>query len=128
MDRRLRRGDRGGVLLTLVVPVTERFRAAAATWGDTRLMDTDEALEVKAEQALLEVEHLVSGATAVEFAVADDGDELRYDPSDELAAFLAEQADDTGLDEATVLRLYVDLFASVFLDEDAKRPSNAPPE
>ncbi|WP_224268088.1 hypothetical protein [Haloprofundus salinisoli] len=112
--------------MTLVVPISERFREASEEWADTRLMDPEDALEVKAEQALLEVEHLVSGAHEVEFAVEDG--ELRYEPSDELAALLSSHAERAGVDEATVLGLHVDLFARVFLDDAAKRPSNAPPK
>jgi hypothetical protein len=116
---------RGGVVLTLVVPVGDRFREAAATWGDARLMEPEEALAVKAEQALLEIAHLVAGETAVEFEV--DGNEIRYDPSDEVASFLAEQAATAGVDEETVLELHVDLFARVFLDSGEQRPAGAPP-
>lgn len=87
-------------------------------------MDTEEALETKVEQALLEVEHLVSGAHEVEFEV--DGRTVRHEPTDELAAYLERRAESTGLDEATVLGLYVDLFARVFLDQE-ERPPNAPP-
>lgn len=88
-------------------------------------MDTEEALETKAEQALLEIEHLVSGAHEVGFEV--DGRTVRLDPSDELETYLERQAESKGLDEATVLELYVDLFARVFLD-DEERPPNAPPK
>lgn len=88
-------------------------------------MDAEEALETKAEQALLEIEHLVSGAHEVDFEV--DGRTVGLEPSDELAAYLERQAASKGLDEATVLELYVDLFARVFL-EDAERPPNAPPK
>ncbi|WP_224448790.1 hypothetical protein [Haloprofundus salilacus] len=112
--------------MTLVVPLSDRFHEAAEEWADIRLMETEDALEVKAEQALLEVEHLVSGVHEVEFTVEDG--ELRYDPSDELAKLLSKHAENTGVDEATVLGLHVDLFARVFLDDDAKRPSSAPPK
>jgi len=105
--------------------VDDRFRAAAEEWGESRLMDFEEALETKAEQALLEIEHLVSDATDVEFEV-DDTTVTHY-PSDDLAGFLANQAEETGLDESTVLKLHVDLFARVFLEDDVKRPPNAPP-
>ena len=88
-------------------------------------MDTEEALETKAEQALLEIEHLVSGAHEVDFEV--DGRTVSLEPSDELAAYLERQAEAKGLEEETVLELYVDLFARVFL-EDEERPPNAPPK
>lgn len=105
--------------------VSDRFLAAAEEWGDTRMMDTEDALETKVEQALLEVEHLVSGAYETEFEV--DGRTVTHEPTDELAAFLEQQAASAGLDEATLLELYVDLFARVFLDEGEERPPNAPP-
>ena len=88
-------------------------------------MEPEDALAVKVEQALLEIEHLVSGATEVEFAV--DGRTVRHDPSDDLAAFLDRQAEETGLDPDEVLKLHADLFARVFLEQDVSRPSNAPP-
>lgn len=98
------------------IPVSERFAAAADEWGDRRLLDDEAAIEAKAEQALLEIEHLVGGHEGVEFAVADGT--IRYEPSAELSAFLDDQADRAGIDRATVLELYVDLFARVFLDDD----------
>ena len=110
---------------SLAFEVDDRFRAAAEEWGDSRLMDFEDAMESKAEQALLEIEHLVSDATEVEFEV--EGATVRHYPSDELAAFLERQAGETGLDESTLLKLHVDLFARVFLDEDTQRPPNAPP-
>jgi len=118
---------RGGVVLTdsLTFEVDERFQTAAEDWGDARLMDFEDAMEAKAEQALLEIEHLVSDATEVEFAV--DGSTVRHQPSDQLAEFLADQAEETGLAESEILKLHVDLFARVFLEDDAKRPPNAPP-
>lgn len=85
-------------------------------WGDSRLMDEEEAIETKAEQALLEIEHLVSGANSVEFAV--EGDVIRHEPSEELEGFLERQADESGLEPEVLLRLHVDLFARVFLEED----------
>lgn len=104
--------------------VGDRFLEAAEDWGDARLMDTEDALETKVEQALLEVEHLVSGAHEIDFAV--EGHTVTHEPTAELAAYLEHQAEKTGLDEAEVLELYVDLFARVFLD-DEERPPNAPP-
>lgn len=104
----------------------DRFVAAAKEWGDNRMMNHDEAIETKAEQSLLEVEHLVSGATSVEFEV--EGRTVHHEPSDELAELLAEQADETDLSESRLLKLYVDLFSGAFRDDDAVRPPNAPPE
>jgi hypothetical protein len=104
--------------------VSDRLSEAAEEWAEARLEDHDEALETKVEQALLEVEHLASGAHEVDFEV--DGGTVRHDPTDELAAFLEQQAEEKGIDESDVLELHVDLFARVFLD-DQNRPSNAPP-
>ena len=110
--------------------VSDRLHAAAEEWAEARLVDHDEALETKVEQALLEVEHLVSGAHEVSFAVDSDGDTatISHEPSDELTTFLAEQSEESGLEEAKLLKLHVDLFARVFLDEDTQRPPNAPPK
>ena len=107
----------------LTVPVSDRFREAATEWGDSRLMDEDDALETKAEQALLEIEHLVADATEVEFVVEDG--EIHHDPSDDLAAFLDRQAEAYGLEPAAVLAMHVDLFARVFLDDEDEAPSEA---
>ena len=126
MDARVHRREGGGVVLTVAFEVGDRFVAAAEEWGDSRLMDADEAVEAKAEQALLEIEHLVSGATGVEFAV--EGRTIRHEASDELAELLAAQADETGLAESELLRLHVDLFSGAFREDDAVRPPNAPPE
>lgn len=109
----------------IVFQVDERFENAAEEWGNVRMMDFEDAMESKAEQALLEIEHLVSDATEVEFEV--DGTRICHYPTAELAGFLADQAEDTGLDESTVLKLHVDLFARTFLDDDVERPPNAPP-
>lgn len=107
--------------MTLSITVSDRFRAAAADWGDNRLMDETEALEVKAEQALLEIEHLVSGTTDVDFAVEDDT--IRYEPSDDLATVLERQADDYGVDPADALEMHVDLFARAFLEDEGESGS-----
>lgn len=106
---------------------SDRLREAAAEWADQRLMEEEDALETKVEQALLEIEHLVSGGTEVTFELEEDGERVRFAPSDELAAFLEGQADESGLEVERLLRLHVDLFANVFLDEDSERPPNAPP-
>jgi hypothetical protein len=104
--------------------VSDRLYEAAEQWGEARLEDIDEALETKVEQALLEVEHLVSGAHEVTFEL--DGRTVHHEPTEELAAFLETQASSAGIEASDVLAMYVDLFARVFLD-DAERPSNAPP-
>ncbi|WP_299333488.1 hypothetical protein [Haloplanus sp.] len=127
--RALRTGVRrgGGLVLTLTIDLTERFVDAADDWAEARLEDRETALETKAEQALLEIEYLVSGRTEADFEVDAETDELNYTPSDAVATLLSEQAADTGLDEATVLRLHVDLFSDAFSDDDDDRPPNAPP-
>lgn len=98
--------------------------AAAEEWADHRLMEEEAALETKVEQALLEIEHLVSGVTSVEFDL--DGTTVRYDPTADLGEFLATRATEAGIDEATLLRLYVDLFARVFLERDDEQPPTGP--
>ena len=110
--------------MTLSFAVSDRFREAAAEWGDSRLMDEEEALAAKAEQALLEIEHLVSGASEVEFAV--EGDTVHHEPSDELESFLESQAADAGVDPGELLGLHVDLFATVFLEADHSKPGRHP--
>lgn len=111
--------------MTLVVEASDRLVEAADEWADARLMEREEALTVKAEQALLEVEHLVASETAVDFEV--DGRTIRYDPSSDVESFLASRAETAGIDEETVLWLYIELFADVFSEDDAQRPPNAPP-
>lgn len=111
--------------MTITFEVTDRFLAAAEEWGERRMMDTEDALETKVEQALLEIEHLVSGATEVAFEVEDRT--VRFDPTDDLASLLETQAEEAGVEVDTLLRLHVDLFARVFLDEGDERPPNAPP-
>ena len=124
MEGRLRVGL-GGVVLSLTFEVDDRFYAAAEDWADQQLMDAEEALEVKVEQSLLEIEHLISGAREVDFEV--DGRAVVHHPTGELEAFLGRQAEVTGLEEATLLKLHVDLFAGAFLEDDGERPPNAPP-
>lgn len=111
--------------MTLEIEASDRFVQAAEDWADQRLMDFEDAFETKAEQALLEIENLVSGATEVDFEVDDRT--IYHEPSEELQAFLARQAEETGIDEDQILKLHVDLFARVFLDEGEQRPPNAPP-
>lgn len=106
--------------MTLSIAVSDRFRTAAADWGANRLLDDREALEIKAEQALLEIEHLVAGETEVAFEVTEE--RIHHEPSDELRAFLERQADQYGLDPEAVLALHVDLFARAFLDDDSGGP------
>lgn len=111
--------------MTLSFELSDRFTDAAADWGDARLMDDAEAIEVKVEQALLEIEHLVSGAHEVDFTV--EGSTVHHEPTADLESFLDTQATETGVEESVLLRSYADLFARAFLDEDVSRPSNAPP-
>ena len=113
--------------MTLTFRVSDRLADAAAQWGEQRMMDDEEALEVKVEQALLEIEHLVSGDTEVTFELEDAGETVRFAPSDDLESFLADQAASADVAPERLLALHVDLFASVFLDEDSERPPNAPP-
>ena len=121
----VRRGR--GFVLTLTIALNQRFIDAADEWAEARLEDRETAIETKAEQALLEIEYLVSGRTEVSFEVDAEAGELHYAPSDPLAERLAEQAAETGLDEATLLRLHVDLFVGAFSTDDDERPPNAPP-
>ena len=126
MDARVR--GRGGVVLTLAFEVSDRLYEAAQEWADRRLEDIDAAMETKVEQALLEIEHLVSQSHEVEFEV--DGREVRYEPTEELAALLRRQAEESGTDESTVLKMHVDLYANAFLDEvkDEDQPAGTPVE
>lgn len=100
---------------TIEIEPSERFVAAAREWGDRRMLEDEKAMSAKAEQALLEIEHLVAGHTEVEFAVEDGI--IHYEPSEETIEFLDEQTEFAGVDHETVLSLYVNLFARVFLDE-----------
>lgn len=102
--------------MTLSITVSDRFREAAADWGDDRLMEESDALETKAEQALLEIEHLIAGGTDVSFEI--EGETIHHEPSDELQAFLEQQADAYGLDPEEVLAMHVDLFARAFLEDE----------
>lgn len=95
--------------------MSDRFVEASRLWADERSRGPEEALREKTEQALLEVEHLVSGATEVGFEVEDRT--VHHEPSDALSMFLSERAAETGLDESAILQLYVDLFAGAFLEE-----------
>lgn len=112
--------------MTLAFEVSDRLYAAAEEWADRRLEETEEALETKVEQALLEIEHLVSSGYEVEFDV--DGHEIRFEPTEELSEFLSRQADETGLTESAVLKLHVDLYANTFLEEaeEQGRPPDTP--
>lgn len=111
--------------MSLEFEVGDRFFEAAEDWAERHMVDAEDALETKAEQSLLEIEHLISGSHEVEFEV--DGRTVVHHPTEELHAFLTRQAEQTGLDECTVLKLHVDLFARAFLDEGEERPPNAPP-
>jgi len=106
------------------VPISERFRRGADQWAEERVMTEEAALEAKAEQALLEIEHLATGAQEVDFELDEEGEIIRYVPSGELRAFLDAQAEASGVDRETVLRLHVDLFAGAFLDSDTVTPES----
>lgn len=113
--------------MTLRFEVNDRFVEAAEEWADRRMMDVEEALGTKVEQSLLEIEHLVSQSHEVDFEI--DGREVSYEPSADLAAFLARWADEMDLEESEVLEMQVDLFAEAFLDEvveDDRRPDVSP--
>lgn len=111
--------------MSLEFEVDDRFEQAAAEWATRQMMDESEALEIKAEQSLLEIEHLISGSHEVEFDV--DGQTITHHPSADLSEFLSRKAEETGLERSSVLKLYVDLFTRAFLDDDMERPPNAPP-
>lgn len=106
--------------------VSDRLYEAAEQWGEQRLQETDEALETKVEQALLEVEHLVSQSHDVEFDV--DGRTISYEPTEELSSLLARQADELGADESAILKAHVDLYANTFLEEasEEQKPPGSP--
>ena len=110
--------------MTLAVSIGDRLREAAAEWAETRMQEPDEALEQKLEQALLEVEHLASGTTELEFELSDDT--LQYDPSDELLDLLEQQAETVDSDPATVLELHLELFARTFLPDDTVQAGAGP--
>ncbi|GAB3672107.1 hypothetical protein [Halopiger thermotolerans] len=107
---------------TLEIELSDRFLEAAREWGDARVTDRTTAIEQKVEQALLEIEHLVSGARNVAFAVDDEAETVRYEPTDDLAALLERQAETHGLDPEAVLEMHVDLFARAFLEETEQAP------
>ncbi len=113
--------------MTLRFEVSDRFVEAADRWAERRAIAREEALATKAEQSLLEIEHLVSGSHDVEFEV--DGREIHYEPTEDLSAFLDRWSSETGLEESAVLAMHVDLFANAFLDEvtDGDRQPNVPP-
>ena len=110
--------------MALTVEIGDRLVDAAAEWADQRMLEDEEALEQKLEQALLEVEHLASGTTEMEFEV--DGRTLHYAPSDELDELLEEQAERVGAEPSTVLELHLELFARTFLPEDSIQPGAGP--
>ena len=110
--------------MALAVSIGDRLVDAATEWADQRMLDEDDALEQKLEQALLEVEHLASGTTEIAFEL--DGRTLHYAPSDELDTLLDEQADRIDADPATVLELHLELFARTFLPEDSVQPGAGP--
>lgn len=110
--------------MALEVHIGERLTDAAAEWAETRMQDESKALEQKLEQALLEVEHLASGSTELEFEL--DGDTLVYEPSEELSELLTTQAERIDSDPATVLELHLELFARTFLPEDSIQAGAGP--
>lgn len=110
--------------MALSVSIGDRLADAAAEWADQRMLDEDDALEQKLEQALLEVEHLASGTTELEFEL--DGRTLHYAPSDELGELLEEQAERIDADPADVLELHLELFARTFLPDDTVQPGAGP--
>lgn len=110
--------------MALEVTIGERLRDAADEWAETRMQKTDEALEQKLEQALLEVEHLASGTTEIEFELSDHT--LQYEPSEALRELLHEQADRIDSDQATVLELHLELFARTFLPDDSIQEGAGP--
>ncbi|MFB6101443.1 MAG: hypothetical protein ABEJ73_02645 [Haloplanus sp.] len=112
--------------MSLTIQMSERFHEAADEWAAARMEDRESAIETKVEQALLEIEYLVTGATEIAFDVDAEAGEIHYTPSSDLADLLSEQAAQTGLDEGTILRLHVDLFVGAFSGDD-DRPPNAPP-
>ncbi|TYL38133.1 hypothetical protein CV102_13075 [Natronococcus pandeyae] len=120
------RPDAGDESDALTVELSDRFLEAAARWGESRVMTESAAVEAKVEQALLEIEHLVSGAVDVEFELGEEETTVYYEPSDGLAAFLEAQGAETGLEPGRVLKLHVELFARAFLDEDTQRPDDRP--
>ncbi len=110
----------------LTFDVGDRLYKAAEEWGDRRLEDIDVALETKVEQALLEVEHLVSQSHEVEFEL--DNRTVSYEPTEELAGLLTRKAREMNVEENAVLKAYVDLYANAFLEEVSKesRPPDTP--
>lgn len=110
--------------MALRVSIGDRLVDAAAEWADQRMLDDDEALEQKLEQALLEVEHLASGTTEIEFELDDHT--LHYAPSDELEELLEEQAARVDADPGRVLELHLELFARTFLPDDSIQPDAGP--
>lgn len=110
--------------MTLSVNIGDRLVDAAAEWAETRMQETDEALEQKLEQALLEVEHLASGTTEIAFELEDET--LHYEPSEALSELLAAQAERVDSDPATVLELHLELFARTFLPDDSIQGGSGP--
>lgn len=111
--------------MALEVDIGDRLAEAAAEWAESRMQEPDEALEQKLEQALLEVEHLASGSTELEFDL-ENGDTLVYEPSDELLGLLETQAERVDSDPATVLELHLELFARTFLPDDSIQAGAGP--
>jgi len=110
--------------MALQVSIGDRLADAASEWADQRMLDDDDALEQKLEQALLEVEHLASSTTEIEFEL--DGRTLHYAPSDELEELLEEQAERVDAEPSAVLGLHLELFARTFLPDDSIQPGAGP--
>ncbi|AEN04995.1 hypothetical protein [Halolamina sp.] len=104
--------------MRLEVRIGERLADAAAEWAESRMQEPEEALEQKLEQALLEVEHLASGTTELEFDL-ENGETLVYEPSEDLEELLEQQAERAGIDPETILGLHLELFARTFLPDDS---------
>jgi len=115
---------RGGVVLTVTFDASDRLVEGAEEWGEKRMMDTEDALESKVEQALLEIENVVANEFDVAFSI--DGRTVHYEPSKEVASFFDAQAAEYDLSVADVARMHVDLYSRVFLHDDEERPPNAP--
>ncbi|QDX41401.1 hypothetical protein [Salarchaeum sp. JOR-1] len=110
--------------MTVTFEASDRLVEGAEEWGNQRMMDTEDALESKVEQALLEIENLLANEFDVDFTV--DGTTVHYEPVPDVASFLEAQADEHDVSVAEILRIHVDLYARVFLHDDEERPPNAP--
>lgn len=110
--------------MTLTFEASDRLVEGAEEWGEKRMMDTEDALESKVEQALLEIENVLANEFDVAFEL--DGRTVHYEPADEVASFVDAQAEEYDLPREDVVRMHVDLYSRVFLHSDEERPPNAP--